>query len=79
MKRVIQAKLINGVLVVDPTGDVVVTIDNQNGTGIIHFMGENRAFVTYDSRGNRVVSHMAIGIADTAEMQQSIENIVNCM
>lgn len=79
MRRTLKANLINNVLVVDPNGSVEVHIDNQNGTGIISFMGSNRAIVTYDSRGNRVVSHMSLGADDTSDMQQSIENIVAYM
>lgn len=79
-KQIIKATVVDDVLVPSPNGECDVTIDvaQQEGdvkTATISFWGGIQGVASYDEAGERVVSHMSLGMADTPNIATSIENI----
>lgn len=62
----------------DGNVDVHVTfqVTDDGKTALIAFAGQNRAVVHFSSTGNKVVSYTSLGMDDSIEMQQSVDNIV---
>ena len=83
-KQIIKATVVDDILVPAPDGDTDVTIDiaQENGdvkTATISFWGSIQGVASYDEAGDRVVSHMQLGFADTPNIATSIENIANAI
>lgn len=83
-QQIIHADMVDDVLVPAPTGatEIVVAYNQEAGdckTATIAFLGETRAVVTFDESGGRVVSHLGLGIDDSMQMQQSVENIIQVL
>lgn len=76
----------NGVLFLDPNGDIPVTIETNiddagNKTASIVYHGTVQGFAIYDSTGTTVVSIMPAGLGyeDNQQLMQSLSNITACM
>lgn len=76
----------NGILFLDPQGDIPVSIDTNiddagNKTASIIYNGVVQGFAIYDSTGTTVVSVMPAGLGyeDNQQLMQSLSNIVACM
>lgn len=76
----------DGVLFIDPNGDIPVGIETNvdevgNKTASIIYAGMVQGFAIYDSTGTTVVSVMPAGLGyeDNQQLMQSLSNIVACM
>ncbi|EBV8434178.1 hypothetical protein NFI00_000042 [Salmonella enterica] len=81
-KQIVKATVVDDVLVPNPNGETEVIVDIEQNAGdcktaTLSFWGGIQGVVSYDETGERVVSHMALGIADTPNIATSIENIAN--
>lgn len=76
----------NGVLYPSATGDVPIEININvdeagNKTATISFYGVVQGFAVYDSTGTRIIAitMTAMGVDDTLDIGQSLNNIVAVM
>jgi hypothetical protein len=77
---IIKAHYFNNVLIPHPNGNVEAHVTYQltedGKMALISFAGQNRAVVHFSSTGSKVISYTSLGMDDSIEMQQSVDNIV---
>lgn len=82
--QIIKATVVDDVLVPSLTGETDVIVDYGQSAGdcktaTVSFGGQMQGVVSFDETGQRVVSCLALGFMDNANIASSIENIANAM